>query len=286
MTELYQRLKKYRDQKGVDWETIELDYALSWMLVAISSHPRLAENLVFKGDTALKKCYFGDYRFSEDLDFTEIQGSTNLVLYQDVLEAAKKASVLASSYGDFKFTVEEYVEKNPHPFNQAAFTIKVQLPWQRRAMTKLKLEVSRDEHLSFAPVKRLLLHDYGEIVSCQIQTYVLEEIVIEKFRGILQNQESLIRKGWVRSRVRDFYDLWRILNQYPENLDLSQIRAGFLKKCQLKAIDFKDPNQFFESNYLNYIQKDWKEFLKKLTPELPDFNEVVLKLRDHAHEIF
>ncbi len=26
--------------------------------------------LVFKGGTALKRCYFGDYRFSEDLDFT------------------------------------------------------------------------------------------------------------------------------------------------------------------------------------------------------------------------
>ena len=26
--------------------------------------------LGFKGGTALKRCYFGDYRFSEDLDFT------------------------------------------------------------------------------------------------------------------------------------------------------------------------------------------------------------------------
>ncbi len=26
--------------------------------------------LAFKGGTALKKCYFADYRFSEDLDFT------------------------------------------------------------------------------------------------------------------------------------------------------------------------------------------------------------------------
>jgi predicted nucleotidyltransferase component of viral defense system len=30
----------------------------------------LREHLVFKGGTALKRCYFGDYRFSEDLDFT------------------------------------------------------------------------------------------------------------------------------------------------------------------------------------------------------------------------
>lgn len=30
----------------------------------------LRETLVFKGGTALRKCDFGDYRFSEDLDFS------------------------------------------------------------------------------------------------------------------------------------------------------------------------------------------------------------------------
>jgi predicted nucleotidyltransferase component of viral defense system len=30
----------------------------------------LDEDLIFKGGTALKRCYFHDYRFSEDLDFT------------------------------------------------------------------------------------------------------------------------------------------------------------------------------------------------------------------------
>ena len=34
------------------------------------SQSQLGELLVFKGGTALKRCHFGDYRFSEDLDFT------------------------------------------------------------------------------------------------------------------------------------------------------------------------------------------------------------------------
>jgi len=37
--------------------------------------PSLRETLVFKGGTALKKCYFGDYRFSEDLDFSGLNGA-------------------------------------------------------------------------------------------------------------------------------------------------------------------------------------------------------------------
>ena len=48
---------------------LERDYCLSWFLVGLSRNP-LRDRLLFKGGTALKKCYFADYRFSEDLDFT------------------------------------------------------------------------------------------------------------------------------------------------------------------------------------------------------------------------
>ena len=48
---------------------LERDYCLSWFLAGLSQSP-LRDRLFFKGGTALKKCYFPDYRFSEDLDFT------------------------------------------------------------------------------------------------------------------------------------------------------------------------------------------------------------------------
>lgn len=49
---------------------IEKDYILSWILLGIANNELLSANLVFKGGTVLKKAYFQDYRFSEDLDFT------------------------------------------------------------------------------------------------------------------------------------------------------------------------------------------------------------------------
>ena len=36
----------------------------------ISQQPILSQALAFKGGTVLKKAYFEDYRYSEDLDFT------------------------------------------------------------------------------------------------------------------------------------------------------------------------------------------------------------------------
>ena len=48
---------------------LERDYCLAWFLVGLSNSP-ICKSLIFKGGTALKRCYFRKYRFSEDLDFT------------------------------------------------------------------------------------------------------------------------------------------------------------------------------------------------------------------------
>ena len=60
---------KLAHRLGVGDRVIEKDYVLSWLLVAIADS-QLRSGLAFKGGTALKRCYYADYRFSEDLDFT------------------------------------------------------------------------------------------------------------------------------------------------------------------------------------------------------------------------
>jgi len=53
-------------------QTIERDYVLAHVCTDIGSvgDPRL----VFKGGTLLRLCYFADYRYSADLDFSAIDG--------------------------------------------------------------------------------------------------------------------------------------------------------------------------------------------------------------------
>jgi predicted nucleotidyltransferase component of viral defense system len=64
------RLQGARKHLGNPWEVLERGYVPSWLLVGVSRVDALRDTLVFKGGTALKKCFFGDYRFSEDLDFS------------------------------------------------------------------------------------------------------------------------------------------------------------------------------------------------------------------------
>lgn len=52
-------------------QMIERDYVLTRLLGVLAS-PRQTPRLVAKGGTALKKLYFADWRYSEDLDFTVV----------------------------------------------------------------------------------------------------------------------------------------------------------------------------------------------------------------------
>ena len=80
-------IQKKAFQEGVRDLQIEKDYVLSWVLRGIALHARLSAIMVFKGGTVLKKVYFENYRFSEDLDFTLIESCTNEQIFEWFNEA-------------------------------------------------------------------------------------------------------------------------------------------------------------------------------------------------------
>jgi uncharacterized protein len=66
---LSDRLYKEHGGRRIPEAVLERDYCLASFLIGLSQS-KLKDLLIFKGGTALKRCNFGDYRFSEDLDFT------------------------------------------------------------------------------------------------------------------------------------------------------------------------------------------------------------------------
>ena len=66
MNPLRSRLHNAAARTRVSQVVVEKDYALGYLLGCIGATPELSETLVFKGGTALRKIYFGFYRFSDD----------------------------------------------------------------------------------------------------------------------------------------------------------------------------------------------------------------------------
>jgi len=274
------RLQEARKQLALPWEILERDYLLSWILAGIAHVDALREALVFKGGTALRKCYFGDYRFSEDLDFTASGAvPTGAAMESAIQDACAAAVKLLDPYAPVEIVCERHVERDPHPEGQEAFDIRARFPWHRRLQTHVMVEITVDERVLKPMVRRSVLHGYGEPLNIQVPVYSLEEIVAEKLRAILQHLRSLERRGWTRTRARDYYDLWRILGTYRDQLDASGFESLLREKCALRDVMFSGPDSFFPEAILAMVEKNWAQSLEPLVPDLPLFQTVIEELR-------
>ena len=157
------RLQEAWREPGLQSYVVERDYLLSWVLAGISAVPELRETLVFKGGTALKKCYFEDYRFSEDLDFSGlVEAPTGDALADAMDRACEVARDLLAEYAQVEMHCERHVENSPHPGGQEAFRIRARLPWHTRPDISIKVEVTTDERILWPVERRKVMHGYGE----------------------------------------------------------------------------------------------------------------------------
>lgn len=280
---LRREINNLRKNTGISWEIIEQDYVLSWMLYGISKIDKLKKTMIFKGGTALKKCYFGDYRFSQDLDFS-VQG--DYPRQEELLSLIDQACKTAEKESDnIELKCNRYPERDAHPEKQEAFVIHARLPWQRDYNTSVKIEVTTQEKVILPAEDKMIIHGYHESLECRILTYQIEEIIAEKIRAILQFAKKLHERGWGRSRVRDYYDLWRILSNYGHTIKRELLPDLVHQKCSTKAVSLGSIDDLFQEKLLESL-KEWNMWLEPIVPNLPDSSRVLKELRMQLEEIF
>ena len=279
MKPLQQRLKSLRQSSGLAWEALEHDYVLSFILAAVQQVPELAGHLVVKGGGCLRKCY-GYSRFSEDLDFSALDPAP---IEDDLAAAVHQVAQLAQEHlvesEDIQLKVERYQERHPHPEGQEAFTILAKLPWQRTFHTRVLLEISRSERLLWAPLTVPIRHEYGEPMNASAWCYSRDEIVAEKLRALLQNARRAEERGWARSRARDYYDLWCLLKDTPEVVQLQDFRTRLHEKAALKDVSFTSSASFLTPAMLARAERDWTKTLAPVLATLPEWTVVLSELR-------
>jgi predicted nucleotidyltransferase component of viral defense system len=250
----------------LDIGVIEKDYVLGWVLAAITAEPALAEKWIFKGGTCLRKCFYETYRFSEDLDFTVIDGGT---LEPDELRTifARIASWLAEESGiellidDRTFVTRRNLRGSPTVQARIAY----RGPNPQPTPPKLKLDLTSDELLVEQPIVRPIIHPYGDspLPTPGILCYTLAELAGEKTRALAQ-----------RCRPRDLYDVVHI-QRHPDLLGrAAHIRAVLAKKCEHVGIPVPDAEGIRSSPYAGEIEVEWENMLGHQLPRpLPPFAE-------------
>ncbi len=262
--------------KQTPMHVIEKDYALSYVLGGIAQHQILAHSLIFKGGTALKKIFFGDYRFSEDLDFSAINAPIGDVLEKCLNEAAQLTKKLLNNYGPFDIQLKRYPERAPHPKGQDAFNVLVKFPWHSEtSVCRIKLEITHDEPVILPPIYQVILHEYDEKIDGTIACYSIEEIIAEKLRALLQTHQKLITRGWNRPRARDYYDLWCIFKKYSTTVNNNQLMVILNKKCIHRNVSYQHVEDFFTPELTKEAHSHWQATLNVLVRELPECKQVL-----------
>jgi len=257
------------------FDVVEKDYALSYVLAGIAQQSSLTHTLVFKGGTALKKLFFGDYRFSVDLDFSTLKAPKGRTLANALTSAMQIAKIQLSHYGPLDIQIKRLSEKAPHPTGQEAFNIHVKFPWHKEPLCHIKVEITHDEPVILPPEYRPILHGYEEPLDCAVACYPIEEIIAEKLRALLQTHQKLVTRGWNRPRARDYYDLWRVLNQYGETIDSKKLKHVLIQKCRHRDVTYQTSEDFFTEALVREANQHWQATLGNLVDNLPECDSLL-----------
>lgn len=245
-------------QEQVSDRVIEKDYVLTWILLALADSP-VAELLAFKGGTALKKIYFPDYRYSEDLDFTLIGETEPDELLAGLTEMLGR---LTKSEG-FQFDVPaERVERRA---DSLTAYINFVGPLQARATSRdIKVDMTLVERLIFPVQRRGVVSEYTDAIEKEILVYSLEEVLTEKLCAIIG-----------RTEPRDVYDAHFLLER--QDIDFYLIPSAFAEKAAAKGVD---PSRLAEtlSRRQPTLQRMWDNRLRHQVKDLPDFERVLREL--------
>jgi predicted nucleotidyltransferase component of viral defense system len=270
------------EQKRLQTKIIDKDWVLGHFLNAMYSFDDVRQNFVFKGGTALKKCYFPDYRFSEDLDFTLLD--KNFVVNDSFIKEIIKIATLQSGI-QFYFQKQKLQKSEDE---EQGYEIKIKYwgadhkPNQQplppsRWQTAIKLDISFSENIFALPEQKQIFHGYSDRtkISEIILVYSLNEIMGEKLRSLIQ-----------RNRPRDIYDIDYLSKHLPqENFPL--IKEILYSKAKDKNITISGVSDFVNNKKERSNKRAWQSSLGEHLPvgKLPDFDKVYSDIEHFIEKI-
>lgn len=296
-------VEKISNELGIkDNKLVEKDLYLQGLLLQLSKNNYFTKNFVFKGGTCLTKAYFGYYRFSEDLDFTWINGK----LFEQK-PAAISRKLLSKEINKIMNLFEEISKElqldfkkeksNPHYIqlggsNRFATFKFWYTPINEERETFIKIQINFVEKIIHQPKKKKLKSiyskdseelemEYPKFAAMAIQSptfyvYDLKEIAAEKIRALLT------RRGF---KARDIIDLYMISKK---GINIKNVKEMAIEKTifMLKYLKYKEnlnnkslPEKFTlgeeQKLLLQTPGADFEIFTKNALKELKELTEEV-----------
>jgi predicted nucleotidyltransferase component of viral defense system len=237
---------------------LERDYCLSWFLVGLSHSP-LKNMLLFKGGTAIKKCYVPDYRFSGDLDFT---------LAEDLpFENIQKNLDIAFEYTHQASAIKLHFNRQDRHTHKNSYTffLSYEGPLPGATGKEVKVDITIREKIVYPIQEKTVIKGYEEYEDlpedASIFVYSLNEIAAEKVVALLDR---------ARNEPRDLYDVEYLTSS--GHVNLVDVIEAIEQKWKFRGRELTDLREEFLRKEVR-LRKLWNIRLSSQMTTLPEFNK-------------
>jgi Nucleotidyl transferase AbiEii toxin, Type IV TA system len=244
------------EKMGIKPIYIEKDYWVTFALYTIFNN-EIGKESIFKGGTALSKCYKMIERFSEDIDLVVIrrEGESNNQLTNKIKKISKVVAdilpeveipELTQKMGMNRKTAHTYAKEFKGSYGQVRDVIVVEATWLGYFEPYTTKTV-----ISF--VGSMMLNNGQQAIAETNGLLPFELLVLEPTRTICEKIMSLVRFSYgenpiddLKKKVRHTYDLHQLLRQkeFSGFLDSTAFAAMLLKVANDDVTSYKNSNEW------------------------------------------
>lgn len=313
---LHEDLSTFRDaitltaqQMNLPEIYVEKDYWVTFALFTLFQS-ELADEIVFKGGTALAKCFKTIERFSEDIDLVVLRRETETgnQLKNKLKKITKIVDSVMPEYeeevtnkmGMIRKTAHQYPKTFKGEYGQVRDYIIVEASWLGHFEPYQKMQINSFAYEMMANNNQLLIAEQYSLLPFDVLVLDARRTLCEKVMSLTRFSHTAHPIEDLRNKVRHTYDIYKLL-------DVADIASFFYSPAfdeMLLKVGHDDLHSFRNSNEWLAIhpadamiykdtEKVWEqlrtayngEFKGLVMGEFPEENEIVRALIQVAERL-
>ena len=223
-------------ENKVSAQSVLQTYMLERLLERISIS-KYKDNFILKGGMLISAMLGIDSRTTMDMD-TTIKGFK--LTEENITNIINEICNIKIDDGvTFEVQKIELIRKDD---DYGGYRITFKANYMESMPVIMKIDITTGDKITYKEIKYsfdLMLEDR----KIQIWSYNLETVIAEKF-------ESIIKRGILGTRIRDYYDVYMLLNTQTKNINFNTLKDAIYSTAEYR-------------NTINII-KDWSKIIEQL----------------------
>ena len=248
-------------EKGILPIYVEKDYWVTYVLKLIFTDPALKAYTVFKGGTALSKCFDIIERFSEDIDLTILvnEGESDNELKRKIRAISKKVEKelaeinlenITNKRGNIRKTAHQYPILQKGNFGQVRDKVIIEASWlgnfEPYHQTKINSFIADMMHQKNLSA---MIKEY-DLSPFEINVLDVRRTFCEKIMSLVRFSFSAYPIEDLRNKIRHIYDLNKLLelNEIVQFLNSEDFETMMTKVGNDDLHSYKNDNKWLENH--------------------------------------